>query len=203
MSRCAAAGQRDGGVAGQEKGNTPKAKGRFQAIVSEGRIREQTGVDENQRLFRRFGRQRYPPPCSGDCVMSAGLLRSRHRWQPQQSQVCHGSDGPGFRSDPKVHRAQKRPTQSADRSTATVDGVDQSFQEDLVRSKSRMFCDRNEKMTMENARAVRRSVDAHEEARERKRAETTPLRNEAQLNCVSLRSQLDCESDLRGCQGSR
>jgi hypothetical protein len=23
--------------------------------------------------------------------MSAGLLRSRHRWQPQQSQVCHGS----------------------------------------------------------------------------------------------------------------
>jgi hypothetical protein len=56
-----------------------------------------------------------------------------------------------------------------------------------------MFCDRNEKMMMENARAVRRSVDAHEEARERKRAETTPLRNEAQLNCVSLRFQLDCE----------
>jgi hypothetical protein len=56
-----------------------------------------------------------------------------------------------------------------------------------------MFCDRNEKMMMENARTVRRSVDAHEEARERKRAETTPLRNEAQLNCVLLRSQLDCE----------
>src|SRR5260370_11760611 len=72
-------------------------------------------------------------------------------------------------------------------------GVGQSFQEDLVRSKSRMFCDRNEKMMMENARAVRRSVDAHEEARERKRAEITPLRNEAQLNCVSLRSQLDRE----------
>jgi hypothetical protein len=68
----------------------------------------------------------------------------------------------------------------------------QSFQEDLVRSKSRMFCDRNEKtMMMENARAVRWSVDAHEQARER--AKTTPLRNEAQLNCVSLRSQLDCE----------
>jgi hypothetical protein len=56
-----------------------------------------------------------------------------------------------------------------------------------------MFCDRNEKMMMENARAVRRSVDAQEEARERKRAKTTPLRNEAQLNCVSLRSRLDCE----------
>jgi len=40
---------------------------------------------------------------------------------------------------------------------------------------------------------VRRSVDAHEQARERKRAETTPLRNEAPLNCVALRSQLDCE----------
>ena len=26
--------------------------------------------------IRRFGRQRHPPPCSGDCVLSAGLLRS-------------------------------------------------------------------------------------------------------------------------------
>ena len=42
------------------------------------------------------------------------------------------------------------------------------FQEDLVRSKSRMFCDRNEKTMMENARAVRQSVDAQEEAREKK-----------------------------------
>jgi hypothetical protein len=32
-----------------------------------------------------------------------------------------------------------------------------------------------------------------EEARERERAKTTPLRNEAQLTCVALRSQLDCE----------
>jgi hypothetical protein len=58
-----------------------------------------------------------------------------------------------------------------------------------------MFCDRNEnkdaEMMMENARTVRRSVDANEQARER--AKTTPLRNEAQLNCVSLRSQLDRE----------
>ena len=44
---------------------------------------------------------------------------------------------------------------------------------------------------MQNSRTVRRSVDADEQARER--AKTTPLRNEAQLNCVSLRSQLDCE----------
>ena len=34
-------------------------------------------------------------------------------------------------------------------------------------------------------------MDANEQARER--AKTIPLRNEAQLNCVSLRSQLDCE----------
>ena len=54
-----------------------------------------------------------------------------------------------------------------------------------------MSCDRNEKMIVENARMVRWSVAAHEDAQER--AETTPLRNEAQLNCVSLRSQLDCE----------
>ena len=45
-----------------------------------------------------------------------------------------------------------------------------------------MFCDRNEKMMVENARAVR-SIAAH--------AQTTPLRNEAQLNCVALRSSLD------------
>jgi hypothetical protein len=39
-----------------------------------------------------------------------------------------------------------------------------------------MFSDRNETMMMENARTVRRSVDANEEARERKSAESTPLR---------------------------
>jgi hypothetical protein len=53
------------------------------------------------------------------------------------------------------------------------------------------FCDRNEKMMVENARALRWSMAAHEDAQER--AETAPLWNEAQLNCVSLRSNLDCE----------
>ena len=61
----------------------------------------------------------------------------------------------------------------------------------MVRSKSRMFCYRNKTIMMQNSRTVQRSVDANEQARER--AKTTPLRNEAQLNCVSLRSQLDCE----------
>jgi hypothetical protein len=54
-----------------------------------------------------------------------------------------------------------------------------------------MFCDRDEKMIVENTRAARWSVAAHEDVQER--TETTPLRNEAQLNCVALRSQLDCE----------
>ena len=52
---------------------------------------------------------------------------------------------------------------------------------------------------MENARTVRRSVDANEQARER--AKTTPLRNEAQLNCVSLRSELDDEVTCGAVQG--
>ena len=72
-----------------------------------------------------------------------------------------------------------------------VGGVGQSFSRDLVRSGSMTFCDRDEKMMVENARAVRWSVAAQEDAQER--AETTPLWNEAQLNCVSLRSELDCE----------
>src|ERR1019366_10009996 len=104
-------------------------------------------------------------------------IRSLVRWQPQQSQVHHGSEWAWvFRSNPNLHRALKRPIQSADRSMATVGWRRPDFPEDLVRSKSRMFCDRNEKMMTENARAVRRSADAQEEARERKRAEPTPLR---------------------------
>src|ERR1700693_4204226 len=126
--------------------------------------------------------------------MSGGLLRSRDRWQPQQSQVHHGSDGPGYLDrTPTCTGPLSGPFRVRIEAWQRWGGVGQSFPEDLVRSKSRMFCDRNEKMMMENARAVRQSVDAQEEARERKRAETTPLRNEAPLNCVSLRSQLDCE----------
>ena len=117
-------------------------------------------------------------------------IRSLVRWQPQQSQVHHGSDGPGYLDrTPTCTGPLSGPFRVRIEAWQRWGGVGQSFPEDLVRSKSRMFCDRNEKMMMENARAVRRSVDAQE----RKRAETTPLRNEAPLNCVSLRSQLDCE----------
>ena len=101
-----------------------------------------------------------------------------------------------LRSNPNLHRALKRPIQSADRSMAMVGWRRPEFsRRNLVRSGSMMFCDRNKTMMMmQNSRTVRRSVDAvdaNEQARER--AKTTPLRNEAQLNCVSLRSELDCE----------
>jgi hypothetical protein len=46
---------------------------------------------------------------------------------------------------------------------------------------------------MEHARTMRRSVNAPREGtRKKKSAETTPRRNDAQLNCVSLRSRLNC-----------
>jgi len=118
--------------------------------------------------------------------------RSLVRWQPQQSQVHHGSDGPGYlERTPTCTGPLSGPFRVRIEAWQRWGGVGQSFPEDLVRSKSRMFCDRNKTMMMQNSRTVRRSVDANEQARER--AKTTPLRNEAQLNCVSLRSQLDCE----------
>ena len=50
-----------------------------------------------------------------------------------------------------------------------------------------MFCDRNEKD--DDWECQRRSLAADEGAK----AEPAQLRNEAPLNCVSLRSELDCE----------
>ena len=47
--------------------------------------------------------------------------------------------------------------------------------------------------------AVRGSMAADERAGEK--AEPTPLRNEAQLNCVSLRSELDDEVSCRAVKG--
>ena len=40
----------------------------------------------------------------------------------------------GHRSNPNLHRAQKRPIQSADRSTAKVDDASQDSEPELVRS---------------------------------------------------------------------
>jgi hypothetical protein len=94
--------------------------------------------------------------------------------------------GLGFRSDSNLHRAQKWPIQSADRSTGTVAGAGQGFWQDLVRNGSIMFCT----MT-ENGRGGEAKFDAHQAFP--KKPKPTQLRNEAQLNCVSLRSQLDYE----------
>jgi hypothetical protein len=71
-------------------------------------------------------------------------------------------------------------------------GVGQSFPEDLVRSKSRMFCDRNETMMMENARAVRRSVDVHEEGPRKKKSgnHSTKERSSTELRFASFPAQL-------------
>src|ERR1022692_3724319 len=124
--------------------------------------------------------------------MSAGLLRSRDRWHPQQSQVHHGSDGPGcLDRTPTCTGPLSGPFRVRIEAWQRWGGVGQSFPGGLGSKRSRMFCDRNKTMMMQNSRTVRRSVDANEQARER--AKTTPLWNEAQLNCVSLRSELDRE----------
>jgi hypothetical protein len=108
-----------------------------------------------------------------------------------------------FRSNPNLNRALKRAFRVRIEAWQRWGGVGQSFPEDLVRSKSRMFCDRNETMMMENARAVRRSVDAHEEGPRKKKSEnhSTKERSSTELRFASFPAQL-C-SDLRGCQGSR
>ena len=53
---------------------------------------------------------------------------------------------------------------------------------------------------MQNSGTVRPSLDANEQARAR--AKTTALRNEAQLNCVALRSQSNCEVTYGAVKGA-
>jgi hypothetical protein len=60
-----------------------------------------------------------------------------------------------------------------------------------------MFCDRNDKE--DDGKCHRRSLAADEGAP--KKAEPTQLRNEAPLNCVSLRSELDCEATCGAVKG--
>ena len=60
-----------------------------------------------------------------------------------------------------------------------------------------MFCDRNEKD--DDWECQRRGLAADEGAAEK--AEPTQLRNEAPLNCVSLRSRLDCEVSCGAVKG--
>jgi hypothetical protein len=117
-------------------------------------------------------------------------MRPRLRWQPQQSQVRHGSDGPGFRSNPKLHRARSGPFR------VRIEARQRWVASTRVSSKAWLEADQRrsvtkKKMTAENARGVRRSLAHDESAREKQNPLT--LRNEAQLNCVSLRPEFDCE----------
>jgi hypothetical protein len=75
----------------------------------------------------------------------------------------------------RVRRSVKLADKDREHGTATCEAVRLLRQKQLTK--------------VSTAPTVRRSVDANKQARER--AETT--RNEVQLNCVSLRSQLDCE----------
>ena len=101
-----------------------------------------------------------------------------------------------MKSDPNMHRAQKRPNQSADTSTATVGGVGQIFFEKIW--------DRSESMNvlrMANGKNPWRLAGRQSGEDGERRLAGAQLHgpnnpnpstrgNEAQLNCVSLRSPL-------------
>ncbi len=65
-----------------------------------------------------------------------------------------------------------------------------------------MFCNRNEEMMVEKCppRVVEMKYGGAIRMLTQKR-KPLPLRNEAQLNCVSLRSQLDCEVNCGAVKG--
>jgi len=104
-----------------------------------------------------------------------------------------------MKSDPNMHRAQKRPNQSADTSTATVGGVGQIFFEKIW--------DRSESMNvlrMANGKNPWRLAGRQSGEDGERRLAGAQLHgpnnpnpstrgNEAQLNCVSLRSPLDSQ----------
>jgi hypothetical protein len=89
-----------------------------------------------------------------------------------------------------MHRAHKRPTQSADRSTATRVTYGKTSDEDLERNESILFLWTAIGKTME---LNERSWKSRGMENTSLHTQTYPLRNEAQLNCVSLRPSLDYE----------
>ena len=107
----------------------------------------------------------------------------------------------GFKSDPNVHRAQKWPISSADRSRATVGGAGQDFWRAWKRREA-ILC------SVDHNREIPWRVKAEWKWERRfcwggwiPQSETPPLRNEAPLNCVSLRSALDYEVAWRAVKG--
>ena len=106
------------------------------------------------------------------------------------------SDEPGLTIEPQIAPDPEGPIQSADRSTATVVGVDQSFSKTWFEADPGCSVTEMKKMMMANV-----TGSGAWAADEGCKAEPTPLRNEASLNCVSLRSELDCEVSCEAVKG--
>jgi hypothetical protein len=70
----------------------------------------------------------------------------------QQSQVRHGGDEPGLTIEPQIAPDPEGPIQSADRSTATVGGVDQSFSKTWFEADPSCSVTEMKKMMMANGK---------------------------------------------------
>jgi len=64
--------------------------------------------------------------------------------------------------EPQLAPGSEGPIQSADRSTATVVGVDQSFSKTWFEADPMMFCDRNKKDVDGECKGNEEVFDAHE-----------------------------------------
>jgi hypothetical protein len=84
----------------------------------------------------------------------------------QQAQVRHGGDEPGLMIEPHLAPGPEGPIQSADRSTATVVGVDQSFSKTWFEADPSCSVTEMEKMMMANVKG--RSLTADEGAPEKR-----------------------------------
>ena len=100
----------------------------------------------------------------------------------------------GFKSDPNMHRAQKWPIQSANRSRAIVGGAGKDFWELLRDANQFMFCGLR-------YRILRREGGAFACPRDKKQKPTPSTKDEAQLNYVALRPPLNFEVAWRAIKG--
>jgi len=151
---------------------------------------------------RRFGRQRHPPPCSGDCVLSAGRLRSRHRWQPQQSQVRHYSDGPGYLDrTPTCTGSLSGPFRVRIEAWQRWSGVGQSFPGGPCSKQIQNVL--WPKQNDDDAEFQDRETDCGCQWASSRKSEShsTKERSSTELRFASFPARL--WSDWRGCQGSR
>ena len=102
----------------------------------------------------------------------------------------------GVKSDPNMHRAHKRPIQSADRSTATRMASRETSEKTGRQTSQLTFCGSGKPMELNE-----RSSKSGGMENTRLDTQNHPLRDEAQLNCVSLRPSLDYELGWRAVKG--